>query len=233
MQRGSDFVKYANAEKALVLLIQETMLQDHEAAAVARNLKDWHFYHQTGRLTANRATGGVAVLVHKTIPSARIGSYADDNGEWLSVVIPDMIFTPAYRRNNRIIQQLQSWHEKLNEHWATLPQPNWLLGGDFNATPQEDILQVWSAHHGAQILHPGTPTDPKAHAGNPLAALTGACKRDSLCHHIASKKSLLTIKFCAMTFCVLPCRRPSTGASVQLPFILCLSTSPAKIGSTF
>ena len=96
------------------------------------------------------------------IPSARVSPYADDNGEWITVVIPDMTITSVYRRNNRTIEQLQPGHEKPNEHWAALPRPNWLMGGDMNSTPTDEILQVWSAHHGATILHPGTADAPES-----------------------------------------------------------------------
>lgn len=48
-QRGSDLVKLADQEGVSVILVQvqETLLKEHEAATVARSLKDWHFYHQT------------------------------------------------------------------------------------------------------------------------------------------------------------------------------------------
>lgn len=138
MKHGSDLVKLANKEDASVILVQETSLQDHEAATVARHLRDWHCYHQTGRFTANKATGGAAVLIHKTIPSARVTSHA--NGSRCSFLIRQLI-------------------AEITEPFSNLSP------GDMNSTPKDDILQMWSRHHGAMILHPGTADEPESTLG--------------------------------------------------------------------
>ena len=137
------FLELATSVQASIILLQETLLSPLGATQLANKL--WQFFHQSGRRNHDVYTGGVAILVRRDLTCAFVASNTGNYGEWISVAVHNFFITSAYRRNNLSQGQTHTWNLRLTDHLASLPARPWLVGGDFNHLPQEDVLWPYSA----------------------------------------------------------------------------------------
>ena len=112
--------------------------------------------------TPNQARkGGAAVLVRKHLPSRPAWQTADDGGAAQLVWVGGYLIGSVYLAPNH--DSIETCNEISARMLALAPQDAWILGGDFNAEPNENPFMHALQDIGCVFSHPNTPTRWEGH----------------------------------------------------------------------
>ena len=127
----------------------------------------YHFFHEAGYQTADRAYRGVGILVKKGLKTRKVAAWHEKDAQAITVNVQGMNFTCIYISVAGYAPNLQQ--EVLNFHINAIKGHSWVICGDWNSTPKDSPLAGILVEEGATLLAPTNETGkiiPTRYEGN-------------------------------------------------------------------